>query len=323
MIFFKNKKQPTEIIEQVHEVDDSKKELCMNSLSDLTSLSGKYLDRIMEKESSLSLKLRKIISNLGERETQAEVIHKDLYLLDEQIKKSKDGSSEATSKAKELSLFIDTSLNELSVFEKQIDESLTMLKGFNDSILLIKNSFNKLTKFTVIISNISNQTNLLALNASIEAARAGEAGRGFSVVASEIRNLSTQTNDALKEINALLGDMTKHITELDQKYKNITDAIQNAGNLKLIVSDGINSLKTNQAKIISINDQNDEIINEAQEIISKIAGSVSSFQESFKSEIEDVNNLFKESEEKNAEFTDLLAMISQYEPLVSDLIKDK
>jgi uncharacterized protein YoxC len=58
------------------------------------------------------------------------------------------------------------------------------------------------------IQNISSQTNLLGLNASIEAARVGEVGRGFNIVAQEIRKLSSSTNESVKKINNLLTDIT-------------------------------------------------------------------------------------------------------------------
>ena len=59
-----------------------------------------------------------------------------------------------------------------------------------------------------IISKIANQTSLLALNASIEAARAGEAGRGFSVVATEISGMATQTKDATGNIAELIQNVS-------------------------------------------------------------------------------------------------------------------
>ncbi len=79
----------------------------------------------------------------------------------------------------------------------------------------------KVEKFVDTIISISSQTNLLALNASIEAARAGEAGRGFSVVAEEIRKLSEDTKEASNNI-------TNIIQELNQDTKNANDSIGNS-----------------------------------------------------------------------------------------------
>lgn len=76
-----------------------------------------------------------------------------------------------------------------------------------------------------IISNIASQTSLLALNASIEAARAGEAGRGFSVVASEISTMANQTTDATQEITDLIGNVSSAVTSVVEVVKDMIAAI--------------------------------------------------------------------------------------------------
>ena len=78
----------------------------------------------------------------------------------------------------------------------------------------LKEYANKMQDIMGLIGNVAKKTGLLALNASIEAARAGEAGRGFSVVATEISNLSSQTNGATGEINEIIETIVNSIEDM-------------------------------------------------------------------------------------------------------------
>ena len=99
-------------------------------------------------------------------------------------------------------------MKEANTYIDMADNSISEAADNSNSVSEVSNKIKDITK---VIEHIAFQTNILALNASVEAARAGENGRGFSVVANEVRNLAQNTSGSVKDISSLIEESQKRI----------------------------------------------------------------------------------------------------------------
>ena len=110
----------------------------------------------------------------------------------------------ASNTAREGERIVNRSVNEVKTIDEKVSESSALIKTLGERSKQIGNIIG-------VIKDIADQTNLLALNAAIEAARAGEQGRGFAVVADEVRKLAERTTNATSEISGMIQSIQEEV----------------------------------------------------------------------------------------------------------------
>lgn len=158
---------------------------------------------------------------------------------------------------------IDKSYESVDATSKNITRSIDEFKIVKDKGQELSNKAKDITSIVSIVSEISDQTNLLALNASIEAARAGEAGRGFSVVAEEVRELAEQTKGAVQNINSNLEQFVVNINELvsriETQYGVLEGEISTLKNVRELSKDAnVSAKEVSNAMISTVTELNKE-----------------------------------------------------------------
>ncbi|TRN06713.1 methyl-accepting chemotaxis protein [Vibrio fluvialis] len=195
---------------------------------------------------------------------------------------------------------------------KNIDQLSTTLQSSQQSIASLNDHVEKIGGAVTIIQSIAEQTNLLALNAAIEAARAGEQGRGFAVVADEVRSLATRTHQSTEEItkvvSAIQAQMSLVISDIDQCNSQGQETLhashQLDESLRQIISD-MSTIQANSERIASAIEEQGIVMNQVSGSIAELntisENNMHSAQEML-SEVDSVSQQARQMDEAVSEF---------------------
>jgi len=281
------------------------------SIEEMTNLS-KVVKQTANESSLLSQNLidinNFIVEGAQKQAMDAENVTKDLIELSNSFDRMFNNINEIEDEINKLKEKSNKGISNISVSMKESEEMQTAFSKAIQTEQALKNSVDNAYKIISSIDSLAERINLVSLNAAIEAARAGEAGRGFSVVAQEIRDLAEQSNnlvqeigETLKLINEKVDSTIELINHLDERANSQLEANSEVydtfKDIYFSIADSITKLSALKDSVSELADIKDSVINS----ITNIA----SLSQEFAASTEEAQSISEMQKESNLMLFDL------------------
>ncbi|RCX07011.1 methyl-accepting chemotaxis protein [Marinomonas foliarum] len=182
-----------------------------------------------------------VASSMSEMVSTVDQVAKSSEVILHQIQSVDQGTNQSRAK-------MDANIQKIEGLLEQIEESTTVVNELDEHSKSID-------RILDVIQEIAEQTNLLALNAAIEAARAGEQGRGFAVVADEVRTLATRTHSSTEEIQNVIAQLQQGVTKTVGSMETSRQSASSSAEEARVVGQSLVELQSSMAEIRDLSTQ--------------------------------------------------------------------
>lgn len=182
------------------------------------------------------------------------------------------------------------------------------------SVVSLAENTNEISEQLDVIKAISKQTNLLALNASIEAARAGRHGKGFGVVAEEVKNLATKTQQATSNIEEIIQKLQIETNNTVSNMNNNKEQIEISASQVNDTNESLNKINSEMQNLNHLNELIATATTEQNQTVNEISNRI----DELNSETEEIVDIAKQTEKKNKDASNLTLDLSKKLKTMSD-----